>query len=176
MVKIIGNILLIILLSMMFIVGVSVLPLPKNFRIYSVTTGSMSPKIKVNSLIFIKPIEEYKASDIVTIKTSVPGKTVTHRIVRKINKNNQTFFETKGDANISIDLENVDFKNILGKVFYVIPYLGLPIAYSKTIPGLIFLIVIPATIIIYSEILNIKNELSKIFLKIYKKKKKKKKS
>lgn len=160
----------------MFIVGISLLPLPKNYKIYSVITGSMSPEIQANSLILIKPMEEYKVLDIVTIITSEPGKTITHRIVKKINKNNQTIFKTKGDANKSIDLENLKSQNILGKVFFVIPYLGLPIIYSKTIPGLIFLIVIPATIIIYSEIIKIKNELNKIFAKKNKKKKKKKKS
>lgn len=155
----------------MLIVGISVLPLPKNFKIYSVTTGSMSPKIQVNSLIFIRPVEEYEVSDIITIKSTRSGKTITHRIVRKINKNNRTVFETKGDANRSVDLENVDPVNILGKVFFVVPYLGLPITYSKTIPGLIFLIVIPATIIIYSEIINIKKEISKILSKKIKRKK-----
>lgn len=176
MVKIIGNIFFVTLLSMMFIVGISLLPLPKNYKIYSVTTGSMSPEIQVNSLVFIKPLKKYFVDDIVTIKTSEPGKTITHRIIGKINKNNQTIFETKGDANKSKDLENLETQNIIGKVFFIIPYLGLPIIYSKTIPGLIFLIVIPATIIIYSEIINIKNELIRIFLKGSKKKKKKNKS
>ena len=160
----------------MFIVGISILPLPKNYKIYSVTTGSMSPKIQANSLVFINPLKEYFVDDIVTIKTSEPGKTITHRIIRKINKNNQTIFETKGDANKSKDLENFKTQNIIGKVFFIIPYLGLLIIYSKTIPGLILLIVIPATIIIYSEIIKIKNELNKIFTKKNKKKKKKKKS
>lgn len=163
--KVISNILFIALLVVMFIIGISLLPLPDNYKIYSVTTGSMSPTIKVNSLILVRPLKEYKINDIVTIKITESRKTITHRIVGKINKNNQIIFETKGDANKSKDLENLKPQNIIGKVFFVIPYLGLPIIYSKTLPGLIFLIIIPATIIIYSEILNVKNEMIKLFPK-----------
>ena len=159
--KVIGNILFIALLSMMFIVGISLFPLPNNYKIYSVTTVSMSPTIKAGSLILVRSLEEYKVNDMVTIKTSEPKKTITHRIVGKINKNNKIIFETKGDANKSKDLKSLEPQNIIGKVFFIIPYLGLPIIYSKTLPGLIFLIIIPATIIIYSEIINIKNELTK---------------
>jgi len=174
--KIIGNSLFFVLLVVMFIIGISFFPLPKNYKIYSVTTGSMSPTIKANSLILVKSLKEYKVNDMVTIKTAEPRKTITHRIVKKIKKNNQIIFETKGDANKSKDLENLKPQNIIGKVFFVIPYLGLPIIYSKTLPGLIFLIIIPATIIIYSEIINIKNEAIKLFLKKIKIKKKKNKS
>ncbi|MBI5122895.1 signal peptidase I [Candidatus Roizmanbacteria bacterium] len=164
-IKVIGNILFITLLIVMSIIGISLFPLPKNYKIYSVATGSMSPTIKTNSLILVKPLKEYQVNDIVTINTAESRKTITHRIVGKINKNNQIIFETKGDANKSKDLENLKPQNIVGKVFFVIPYLGLPIIYSKTLPGLIFLIIIPATIIIYSEIVNIKNELINLLSK-----------
>lgn len=157
----------------MLIVGISLLRFPDNYKIYSVTTGSMSPVIQANSLILVRPLKEYKIGDIVTIKTDELGKTITHRIIKKITKNNQIIFETKGDANKSKDLESTEQKEIIGKVFFVIPYLGLPIIYSKTLPGLIFLIVIPSTIIIYSEVINIKNELKKIFFKRKKTKKNK---
>lgn len=175
-IKVIGNILFIALLVVMFIIGISLFPLPKNYKIYSVTTGSMSPTIKTNSLILVKPLKEYKVNDIVTIKTAEPRKTITHRIVGKKGKNNQIIFETKGDVNKSKDLENLKPQNIIGKVFFVIPYLGLPIIYSKTLPGLIFLIIIPATVIIYGEIINIKNAMIKLFFKRKKNKKKKNKS
>lgn len=167
--KIIGDVLFVILIIIMLIIGISFLPLPKNYKIYSVTSGSMSPNIKVGSLILVKPLKNYSVNDIVTMKTSEPKKTLTHRIVGKITRNNQFVFETKGDANKSKDLENLLSQNIIGKVFFVIPYLGFPISYSKTLPGLIFLIIIPATIIIYSEVINIKNEVIKLFFKKKKK-------
>lgn len=163
--KIIKDVLFVILIIIMFIVGISFLPLPKNFKIYSVTTGSMSPTIKVGSLILVKPLKNYSVNDIVTIKTPELRKTLTHRIVGKITRNNQFVFETKGDANDVKDISVLLPQNIIGKVFFIIPYLGLPISYSKTLPGLIFLIIIPATIIIYSEIINIKNEVTKLLSK-----------
>lgn len=163
--KIIGDVLFVILIIIMLIVGISLLPLPKNYKIYSVTSGSMSPTIKVGSLIIIKPLSTYSVNDIVTMKTSEPKKTLTHRIIEKIAKNKQIIFETKGDANKSKDIQSLLPQNIIGKVFFTIPYLGFPISYSKTLPGLIFLIIIPATIIIYSEIINIKNELINLLSK-----------
>ncbi len=174
MIKIISNTLFILLLLFMFIVGISLFSLPNNYRIYSVSSESMTPTIKANSLILVRSLKEYKVGDIVTIKTTESTKTITHRIVNQINKNQKIIFETKGDANKSKDLENLDRENIIGKVFFVVPYLGLPIIYSKTPQGLIFLIIIPATIIIYSEILNIKNEAIKLFFKKKKVKQKKK--
>jgi len=87
-----------------------------------------------------------------------PATTVTHRIVEVKTEEDQVSYITKGDANQSPDMDPRPKDMIVGKVVYGLPYLGFPVGFAKTQTGFIALIVIPATIIIYSEILKIKQE------------------
>jgi len=74
----------------------------------------------------------------------------------------QIEYVTKGDANDAPDSQAVAEELVLGKTIFSIPLLGYPVSFAKTREGLIILIVIPATMIIYSEILNIKNEAKRL--------------
>lgn len=139
----------------------SVFSTPLQFKIFIVESGSMSPTIQQGSLIIVKPNAEYKGDDIITFKKS-PGvnikardATITHRVVGVRND----FFTTKGDANRTEDQEPVHKSLVIGKLFLTIPFLGYPVAFAKTQIGVILMIVIPATLIVYSEILNIKKEI-----------------
>jgi len=53
----------------------------------------------------------------------------------------------------------------VGKVELSIPFVGYPIAFAKTLPGLIVLIIVPGTIIVYNELLNIKKEIIELLKK-----------
>lgn len=146
-------------LILFFTVALSLVPLPGNYKIYSVQSGSMHPAITTGSIVFVKPLLKYSANDIVTFRTAIPKQTITHRIIREEQHGRQTVFITKGDVNKSNDSNDLLSQNIIGKVFFIIPLLGYPISYAKTPLGLIVLIVIPATIIVYSELITIKNKL-----------------
>jgi len=150
------------------IIAVSVLDIPGGFKIYSIESGSMEPSIKINSIVLVKRSKDFKENEIITFVSD--GITVTHRI-NKIAENN--IFYTKGDANEDLDSQQINKDQIIGKVVMSVPYLGYPVSYAKTKEGLIVLIVIPATLIIYSEVLKIIDELRKILKnkKIGKKKK-----
>ncbi len=116
----------------------------------------MQPAIKVGSLVVSQKATDYKVGDVITFKNA-PAPT-THRIKSIANET----YTTKGDANESADTEPVRKEQILGKVVLSLPYFGYPVGFAKTKEGFIGLIVIPATIIVYSEILNIKKEVKKI--------------
>jgi signal peptidase len=60
--------------------------------------------------------------------------------------------------------------DVVGKYVFRVPYLGYLIGYIKTLPGLILIIVIPATIIVYEESRNIR----KAILEMREKRKKEK--
>lgn len=146
-----GIILIILLLSLSF------LPIAKNYlKIFIVQSGSMEPALKTGSLIFITHCNEYHVGDIVTRKTSNQNMTVTHRIVEKTENGK---FITKGDANEDRDKGEIEKDNILGKVFLKIPFVGYLINYSKTFWGLIIFMIIPAGLIIFSELKKIKKEI-----------------
>jgi signal peptidase I len=146
----------------------SVLEGPFGFRIFVVQSGSMEPAIQTGSVVAILPQKEYQVKDVITFLSAPnanlkdPKSTVTHRIV-KIQKNKKDVsFVVKGDANNTEDREIIPLKSVLGKVFVNIPKIGYAIAFSKTQVGFILLIIIPATLIVFSELQNIKKEVKKI--------------
>ena len=159
--KIIVNTILFGLIAIGILVVFSFLPIPGNYKIFTVQSGSMEPTIHTGSLIFVKPQADYVVGDIITKRTDDPKVTITHRIVSKEEVNGKIAFDTKGDANNAPDGTKFTKEGIVGKMILDIPYIGYPDGYAKTTQGLILLIVIPAVIIIYDEMRKIKDEIAK---------------
>jgi len=147
---------------------------PIGLRMFVVSSGSMEPTIKVGSLAVIQAKSDYQVQDVITFQNDPkvdfkkPGSTTTHRIVEIKKVADKTMYVTKGDANNTPDSENRIPSLVLGKVILAVPYVGYLIAFAQTQVGLIILIVIPATMIIYSELMSIKKEVIKIGKKIIK--------
>jgi len=152
------------LLATAGLAALSAFGLPKSFRLFVVQSGSMEPAIKRGSLVIVQPQKQYQKDEIITFKSRPdadiknPGLLITHRIVDIKDDNGGVFFTTKGDANESPDMDTRPTGSVLGKVVFTISYLGYPVGFAKTQTGFILLIVVPATIIVYSELLTIKNE------------------
>ena len=159
------NILLVILILIGIIVGVSLLPIKNNYKILTVMSGSMAPKIKTGTLIMVRPASDYSQDDIVTFRPLDAKKnndTVTHRILEVKENNGVKTYLTKGDANNAPDANEVPKNRIVGKYLFGIPVLGYVVGYVKTLPGLILLVIIPATIIVLEESKKIIKEIKKI--------------
>lgn len=139
---------------------------PLGLRVFTVLSGSMEPTIKTGSLVTVKSQDDYHDDDIVTVKSESSQKkeTVTHRINKtvKSEENGVVKYELKGDANEEPDAELVNKNRVIGKVITTIPYLGKVVAFTQTQIGFVLVIIIPATLIIYSEVMSIKNELVKM--------------
>lgn len=139
------------------------------YRAFVVQSGSMEPAIKTGSVVYTKSSDKYKVDDVITFQgiSSETGKAdsyyTTHRVVEIIKDGEQ--YKTKGDANTGDDSEVIDKNYVIGKVMFFVPYLGYAMNYAWTKIGLIVLVIIPGTIIIYSEILKIKNEMVQIISK-----------
>jgi signal peptidase len=164
-IKIIRNLFLGLLVALILLMGATFLPLSGKFKVYTVQSGSMAPAIPLGSLIFTKTAKDYSVGDVVTRKTDDPKMFITHRIVSIKNEGGQTIFETKGDANDSPDGETFTKEQITGKVIFTVPYLGYPIGFARTTPGMIALIIIPGSIIVYEELKNIKKEIVAVWKK-----------
>lgn len=143
-----------IVLAIFFLL--SQLNLPGNYKIFLVQSGSMSPALKTGDVVIVKPVSKYQPNDIITFN-SHQNFTVTHRIIKVDNQN----FITKGDANPVTDQNQISESQILGKVIFTIPKIGYFIMFVKSLPGLITLIIIPSTLIIYQEFLDIKKNFKK---------------
>lgn len=100
-------------------------------RLYVVTSGSMSPSIRVGDAVIVKPIDASQArslsfGDVVTFRAANnPRFLITHRIVAVgESAGGQRFYETKGDANEGPDGSSLDPKRVVGVVTHVVPRLG----------------------------------------------------
>jgi len=126
----------------------------------------MHPTLKKGDLILVKQQNNYKRAEIITFSNPISSKksdTVTHRIVDITKEKGHLIYKTKGDANNSPDGWKVGENNIVGVTIYSLPLLGYIISISKTPFGFVLLILIPAFVLLYSEIQNIINELRKLF-------------
>lgn len=136
---------------------------PIKYRLFAVQSGSMEPSIRLGSVVVVVPQESYAKDDVITFRSERSAKeTNTHRIVEVLEDKdlNRLEYRTKGDANEDPDHEPIPLRRVVGKVVFAIPYLGYPISFAQTQTGLIVLVVIPTTLIAYSEFLTIKNELA----------------
>lgn len=132
------------------------------FKAFTVLSGSMEPSIKTGSMVFIRRAQEYKVGDIITFDVDPNSKIpTTHRIVEKVKDG----FLTKGDNNGSRDGLIVVLPSIRGKVYFNIPYFGLALAKLKEPKWFFILIILPASTLIYIEILNIVSEFKRLFKK-----------
>lgn len=133
-------------------------------RLLVVESGSMSPAISTGSMIFVQTQEDYSVDEVLTFKASADDNALptTHRLIEIVNSNEQTLFRTQGDANDAPDSELIPQDQVIGKVIFSIPYIGYLVSFVKTEIGFILLVIIPATIIIYSELLVIHKEAKRL--------------
>ena len=159
---------LIVLLALLLIA--STLPIPGNYQVRIVETGSMEPTIMTGSIVVIKPVAQYQIGDIITfLDKSRSNKPVTHRINDMYLQEGNPIYITKGDANEDADANEVLPSHVIGKVWFHIPYLGRVLAAVKTPAGFMLVIVVPGIIIIYDEFRKVKAEIKKMVAKKKKK-------
>ena len=138
---------------------IPLLPIPGNYQVKVVLSGSMEPAIKTGSVIFFKPSNQYKVGDIVTFNIGDNTLPITHRIAEVKNERGFSVYTTKGDANEAPDQNILKESQILGKVFLTLPYLGYAIETARQPYGFLALIIIPALIIIWDQCSKIWNEI-----------------
>lgn len=98
---------------------------------YVITSGSMEPKIKVGSVVYVHKgaFEDISENDVITFMAA-KDTYVTHRVV-SVDTDGQRF-TTKGDANDTEDAKKVSFANVCGEVLCTVPYLGYAAAFLST--------------------------------------------
>jgi signal peptidase I len=124
-----------------------------NFNVFTNTSNSMSPIINNGSLSVVKaqPANSYEVGDVITFYQADLQKEVTHRIYRL----GGNMYVTKGDYNEAIDAQPVNPRLVIGRVIMVIPFLGYWATFIKSQIGVSLIIVLPATIIVLTELSNI---------------------
>jgi signal peptidase len=151
----------VVVFAVVLLIVVSILPIPGNYKLLIVQSGSMEPAIKTGSVVAVKPVENYKANDVITFEDGGKSKTTTHRIVDTEVVSGKVFYITKGDANNAEDSSKVPESKVVGKVLTSIPYAGYVLAMAKEPMGFVLLVIVPCVIIILEEIGKIRKELRK---------------
>lgn len=101
-------------------------PSSLNIEVYTVTSESMKPRLNINDIVIVKKgysNEEYKIGNIITFKNS-KNEIITHRVEKVITVDLERAYITKGDNNISVDEDPVEYKDVIGKVIYTMPKFG----------------------------------------------------
>lgn len=129
------------------------------FHSFTNKSDSMNPVIDRGSITIVKSFASYQIGDAIAYYAQIDGQEeiITHRIM-DIGGN---VYTTKGDANEVADRELVKPRLVIGKVVAVIPYLGHFIRFAKSLVGNWLLIILPAFVIIASEIARIIMELER---------------
>ena len=157
--KYIYYLVLVALLAVALLLVATRFPIPGNFQVYVVRSGSMEPSIHTGAVVVVKPEAEYNEGEIITFSNRGEDIPTTHRIVKKEVINGRSSYTTQGDANNAPDVEAVYSSRILGKVLFNIPYVGYAVAAARQPIGFLIIIVLPALFIIYDEGMNIWKEL-----------------
>jgi len=127
------------------------LPSFLNIDVYTISSDSMSPKLKTDDIIVVKKgykNEEFKPGNIITFKRK-DGELITHRISKVILSDMQKAYKTKGDNNEAEDDSVVQYKDIVGKVIYVMPKLGTAVKILKNKAFFSFGVALLIVVVIY---------------------------
>lgn len=129
--KIVGIVLniLLIIVTLIILVGIYYLVQIKVFNndyanifgytFFEVATGSMADTIEIGDVVIVELTKDVRKNDIIVYKEE--ENFITHRLI-DINENGE--FITKGDANNAED-KPINESQVLGKVTYIIPKLGI---------------------------------------------------
>lgn len=147
-----------------FVVTTSpLLPTKQWLASYAVVTGSMEPSIPVGTLAIVaKPTDGLLPQGTI-IAFSDPSNTqriILHRITQVLKSGTIVEYRTKGDNNNAEDLWLVQADQIKGQLRLAVPYLGYVIMWAKQPLGFGVLVGIPAVIVIFLQIKNIKDAIT----------------
>ncbi|MEK7166684.1 MAG: signal peptidase I, partial [Patescibacteria group bacterium] len=154
----------------------ALIPLEGNYKLLVVQSGSMEPTVPLGSLVLVVPQIEYTPGDIVTFFPSEKEKNnlVTHRINSFDSDTFGFIYKTKGDANKSPDLATIGKEQILGKTVLTLPLIGFLTHQMQTPLGFIFVVIVPATVVVYEELKKVYQSVSNGIKHIWQKKQEKK--
>lgn len=123
---------------------------------YVVLSDSMSPEINAGALVFVGEVspDSIQTGDVITYVDRSRGESrrVTHRVVGIETQDGQRAFRTKGDANEEADPGLVAASSVIGAVQFHLPLVGYAINIARSPLGLIALVVIPAILLIATEL------------------------
>jgi len=150
------------IVTVVLLLIVSVFPITGNYKLMIVQSGSMTPAIKMGSIVMVKPMEDYNVGDVISFTNPRERQEpISHRIVDLEVIEGEPFYIVKGDVNEEPDPRRVEKDEVMGKVLFDVPYLGYAVDFAQKPLGFALIIIVPAAIIIFDEIRKIFGEVKK---------------
>ena len=128
---------------------------------YVVGSSSMRPALEAGDAIFVEDVAPasiekgdvitYREGTVEVIENGQPD-FITHRVVEVIETDDGHLFRTKGDANNAPDRQAVAAADVVGRVFFHLPYLGHALAFTTTNVGIFTLVIVPIGLLVLGEI------------------------
>jgi signal peptidase len=108
----------------------------------------MSPELEPGDMIITRRLEpeEIGIGDVVSYRLAA-GTLVTHRVTDIVRENGRLRFQTKGDANNTVDPKLIDSGEIVGIYLFKIPKGGYIADLMRTPFAALLLIVVPALLL-----------------------------
>ena len=125
---------------------------PGGYQLRIVQTGSMRPIIPIGSVVIVSAAPTYTIGDILTFQRAGDREATTHRLVKIYETAaGQRLFTVKGDANNADDMRPVLPSEVIGKVHFILPYLGYLFVAARGPVGFLILIIVPIGLIILEQ-------------------------
>ena len=123
---------------------------------YVVLTASMSPEIAPGDAVLVRevPAGAVRVGDVITFQARGGGNVpVTHRVTDVVVLSDGTrTFVTRGDANEDVDAGVVTPDRLVGKVVFVVPYVGHVVGFVDSPVGFVVLVILPIGALIATEV------------------------
>jgi signal peptidase I len=121
-------------------------------KFQTVTGSSMEPTITSSDIVVVDTANtEPAVGDIVSYRYQLPGSqivSITHRVVKVVKEG----YITKGDAYTVPDNYVVAPEDVMGIMFFKIPFIGAIVHFARTKTGLLAFVILPAVILIIQEL------------------------
>ena len=127
-----------------------VIPMVVGDRSYVVMSGSMTPAVHAGDVVVNRPTSplEVRVGDVITFKDPHhAGRLLTHRVRHVQVSGMRVLFETKGDANNTVESWVISADGRLSRVVFRIPMLGFLLVVLRTRAAELALVVVPALIL-----------------------------
>jgi len=141
----------VIALGLSSVVVGRVLPL-LGHPVYIVAGPSMEPAIGVGSAAILEAVspDTLAVGDVVSLRSGPDRAVFTHRIIRIAQQDGQTWIETKGDANETVDPSVTPATAVIGRVAISLPYAGYLVSLLSTVRGVILILSTGALLLVLS--------------------------
>lgn len=139
------------------VVGATLLGAALGYRAMAVTSGSMSPSINVRDAVVVSDSggDGVEVGDVITYHAFGTTGMTTHRVMAIKQIKGATYFQTKGDANDTPDVNLAAADATLGRVVFRLPGMAEAILVASSPRGKVVLLGIPVLSLFVEEVLRI---------------------